>query len=124
MPAYSRKRLELFTIALFLGGSVSAVLFQYHGNEIYTHFDLGSLHRCLSVLLVSAYLLPSLAFYIAIHALNSLLILGRTELTEQKKAILAKLIKAGLSGQVVFTDSGDLLKEVAWASLDRYWRAR
>lgn len=125
MPTYCRKRLELFTIALFLGGGVSAVLFQYHGNEIYSHFDLRALHRYLSVLLVSAYLLPSLVFYIAIHLLNAWLIrsLGQTELIKQKKAILAKLVKAGLSTQPVYTDSGDLLKEVAWASLNRYWSA-
>jgi hypothetical protein len=67
-----------------------------------------------------------LIFYIATHLLNALLIrsLGRTELTEQKKVILSKLIKASLSTQVAYTDSGDLLKEVAWSSLEKYWRAQ
>ncbi len=124
MPAYCRKRSELFTISVFLGGAVSTVVLRYHGDQISSYFDLRVLHSYLNVFRILAYLLPPLFFYLGIYSLNRLLVrfFGKTGLTEQKKLILIKLVNAVLSKQAVNADPSDLLEEVAWTSLKRYWR--
>jgi hypothetical protein len=124
MPAYCRKRSELFTIAVFLGGAVSAVAFRYYPDKISSYFDLRVLHTYLNILLVLAYLLPPLVFYAALYLLNALLVrlFGKTELNERKKIILKTLLDATLSGQTLSADPSDLLEEVAWVSLKKYWR--
>lgn len=124
MPAYCRKRSELFTISAFLGGAVSAVAFRYYPDRISAYFDLPVFHAYLNILLVLAYLLPPLVFYTGLYWLNGLLVrlFGRTELNERKKTILKTLIEATLSGQPLSADPNDLLEEVAWTSLNKYWR--
>src|SRR5882757_1427770 len=101
MPAFCRKRSELFTISLFLGGAVSTVAFRYHADQISSHFDVPILHSFLMELLISAYLLPTLSLYICAYSLNTLLIhqLARTELERLRKWILKLLLDAALSNQ-------------------------
>jgi len=124
VPAYCRKRSELFTISVFLGGAVSAIAFRYHADQISSYFDLPALHRYLNVFLILAYLLPPLVFYAGLYLLNGLFVrlFGKIELNERRKAILKTLLEALLSGQTLLADPGDLLEEVAWISLRRYWR--
>jgi hypothetical protein len=124
MPAYCRKRLELFTISVFLGGAVSAVVFRYHADEISLYFDLPALHRYLNIFPILAYLLPPLVFYSGIYSLNYFLVrfFGKIELYEQRKAILKRLLDASLSNQVVNANPSDLVEEAAWESLKKYWR--
>ncbi len=124
MPAYCRKRAELFTISLFLGGAVSAVVFRYHGDQTSSYFDLRPLHRYLNLLLILTYLLPPLVFYCGMYWLNALLVrlFGKIALNQQRKAILKRLVEASLSNEVVNADPADLVEEVAWESLNRYWR--
>jgi hypothetical protein len=124
MPAYCRKRSELFTISLFLGGAVSAVAFRYYPDKISSYFDLPIFHTYLNILLVLAYLLPPLVFYAGLYSLNGLLVrlFGKIELLEQKKTILKTLFEAILSGRTLSANPGDLLEEVAWISLKKYWR--
>jgi len=124
MAPYCRKRLELFGISTFFGFAVSAVVFQYYGNQIYSYFDMSPLHRYLILFLIVAYLVPTLVFHLALYSLNALLIrsLGKVELNEQRHTILGKLLIASLSKQVVNADPSDLVEEVAWISLKKYWR--
>jgi len=124
MAPYCRKRLELFGISTFFGLAVSAVVFQYYGNEISSYFDVSVLHRYLILFLILAYLVPTLVFYLALYSLNALLVrsLGKVELNEQRRAILRKLLIASLSKQTVDADSNDLVEEVAWISLKKHWR--
>lgn len=126
MAPYYRKRLELFGISTFFGLAVSAVVFQYYGNAISSYFDLPALHWSLIPLLILAYLVPTLVFYLSLYLLNALLVrsLGKVELNEQRHAILGKLLIASLSKQVVDADPSDLVEEVAWISLKRYWRPK
>jgi len=60
------------------------------------------------------------------YPLNAVLVrlLGKTQLKEQRKAILTKLIAAALSKQAVDVEPGDLVEEVAWLSLKKYWRPK
>jgi F0F1-type ATP synthase membrane subunit a len=124
MPAYCRKRSELFTISVFLGGAVTGVVFGYYRDQIRSYFDLFSLHRYLTVFLIFTYLLPPLVFYSAIYCLNALLVrlFGNIVLNEQRKAILKSLVEAALTNQVLNVDPSDLVEEVGWESLNRYWR--
>jgi len=126
MAPYCRKRFELFGISTFFGLAVSAVVFQYYGNEISSHFDMPALHRYLILFLILAYLLPTLVSYLALYSLNDLLVrsLGKVELNEKRQAILGKLLIASLSKQVVDADPSDLVEEVAWMSLKKYWRPK
>ena len=126
MPAYCTNRSELFLISLFLGGAVSAVAFQYHGDGISRYFDLPALHGYLNVFLVLAYLLPPLVFYLGIYLLNAVLVrlLGKSELDEHRKVILRELTAAAFSGQAVNADPSDLVEERAWTSLKKYWRPK
>jgi hypothetical protein len=107
MPAYFRKRSELFSIAIFFGLAVSAVVFQYHGNELSSYFDL-----------------PAFRGYLGMYVLNIPLIrsLGKVELNEQRKVILGMLLDSWLSEQAVTADPTDLVEEAAWISLKKYWR--
>jgi len=124
MPAYCTKRSELFAIAVFLGGAVSAIAFRYHADQISSYFDLRILHAYLNILLVLAYLLPPLVFYAGLYSLNGLLVrlFGKIELNERKKTILKTLFEAISSGQTLSANPVDLLEEVAWISLKKYWR--
>lgn len=124
MPAYCKKRSELFTISVFLGSAVSAVVFRYHADEISRYFSLSALHRYINVSLILTYLLPSLVFYLGVYSLNYFLVrlFAKGELYEQRKAILRRLLVATLSNQVVNANPGDLVEEVAWESLKKYWR--
>lgn len=124
MPAYCKKRTELFTISAFLGGAVSTVIFRYHGDQIASYFDLVALHRYLIAFLITAYLLPPLIFYSLLRPLNGLLVrfLGKPVLDLQRKTILKKLVEASLSNQALYADPTDLVEEVAWESLAEYWR--
>jgi hypothetical protein len=124
MASYCANRSELFLIALFLGGAVSAIAFQYHGDDISKYFDIRVLHGYLNFFLVLTYLLPPLIFYSGLYPLNAVLVrfLGKTQLHEQRKQILRKLTAAALSKQVVDVDPADLIEEVAWTSLKKYWR--
>jgi hypothetical protein len=126
MAPYCRKRLELFGISTFFGLAVSAVVFQYYGNEISAHFDIPTLHRYLILFLILAYLLPTLVFYLALYSLNALLVrsFGKVELNEQRHAIVRSLLLASLSKQVLDADPADLVEEVAWISLKKYWRSK
>ncbi len=126
MAGYCRKRSELFTISVFLGGGVSTVILRYYSDQISSYFDLGVLHRYLIIFRILVYLLPPLLFYTAVYSLNTLLVrlFGTVGLIEQKKAILTKLVNAALSKQVVDADPADLLEEVAWTSVSKYWRPR
>jgi hypothetical protein len=123
MPAYCTKRSDLFLISLFLGGAVSAVAFQYHGDGIYRYFDLPALDGYLNVFLVLVYLLPPLVFYLGMYLLNMVLthLLGKSELDEHRKAILRELTAAAFSGKAVVADPSDLVEELAWTSLNKYW---
>jgi hypothetical protein len=126
MPAYCTKRSDIFLISLFLGGAVSAVAFQYHGDGISTYFDLPALHGYLNVFLVLVYLLPPLVFYLGMYLLNAALVrlLGKSALDEHRKAILSELIAAALSGQAVDAGPSELVEELAWTSLKKYWRPK
>ena len=74
--------------------------------------------------LILTYLVPTLVLYLALYSLNALLVrsLGKVELNEQRHAILRKLLISSLSKQVVDADPADLVEEVAWISLKKYWR--
>src|ERR1700731_3417661 len=100
MPAYCRKRSELFTISVFLGGAISTVAFRFHADQISSYFDLPPFHRFLDLHLVLAYLLAPLCCYVGLYALNGLLVrlFGKIELNEQRKMILRTLIGSALSG--------------------------
>jgi len=126
MAPYCRKRLELFGISTFFGLAVSAVVFQYYGNALSSYFDMPPLHRYLILFLILAYLVPTLAFYLALYSFNALLVrfLGKVELNEQRRAILGKLLIATLSKQVMDADPSDLVEEAAWISLKKYWRPK
>ena len=126
MPAYCKNRSDLFLISLFLGGAVSTVAFQYHGDDISRYFDILALQRYLNMFLVLAYLLPPLIFYCGMYLLNGMLVrfLGKRELNERRNAILGQLIAAVLSKQTVNADPADLVGEVAWTSLKKYWRPK
>lgn len=125
VSAYFRKRADLFTASLFLGGAVSAIVFSYGSREISSYFDVGPLHRVRFAFLIAAYLLPTLAAYTALYLLNRMcmLALGRTGLEEIERSIVRALIDSALSGRVVVADPEDLLGEMAWDRLRRYWRA-
>lgn len=118
--------LRSFPNSLFIGGAVSTVAFQYHGDDISKYFDILALHKYLNVFLVLAYLLPPLIFYCGIYLLNGMLVrlLGKRELNEEQNAILGRLIAAVLSKQVVEADPADLVGEAAWTSLKKYWRPK
>ncbi len=124
MPAYCRKRSELFTISVFFGGAVTGVVFGYYRDPVRSYFDLLALHRYLNVFLTFTYLLPPLVFYFGMYCLNAVLIrlFGKIVLNEQRKTILRRLVEASLSNQVLNADPGDLTEEVAWESLKKYWR--
>ena len=124
MPAYCTNRSELFLLSLFLGGAVSAVAFQYHGDDISKYFDMRVLHRYVNFFLVLTYLLPPLIFYAGLYPLNTVLVrlLGKTQLDERRKQIIRKLAAAALSKQAVDVDPADLVEEAAWTSLRKYWR--
>ena len=131
MALYCRKRLELFGISTFFGLAVSAVVFQYYGNELFSYLGTRALHRHLSsfstiVVLIILYLLPTFPLYLAIHSLNAFLVrsFGKVELDEQRRAILKKLLHAWLSNGTVSADPTDLVEAVAWGSLKKYWRAK
>jgi hypothetical protein len=126
MPAYCKSRSDLFLISLFLGGAVSTVAFQYHGDAISRYFDTPALHKYLNMFLVLAYLLPPLIFYCGMYLLNGMLVrlLGKSELNEKRRAILRQLIGAVFSEQSVNADPVDLVGEAAWTSLKKYWRPR
>ena len=126
MALYCRKRLELFGISTFFGLAVSAVVFQYYGNEISSNFDMPALHKYLILFLILAYLVPTLVFHLALYSLNALLVrsFGKVELNEQRHAILGKLLIASISKQVVDANPSDLVEEVAWISLKKYWRTK
>jgi hypothetical protein len=126
MAPYCRKRLELFGISTFFGLAISAVVFQYYGNGIQSYFDMRALHGYLILFLILAYLLPTLAFYLGLYSFNALLVrsFGKDELNEQRKFILGKLIAASLSEQALDADPIDLVQEVAWISLNEYWRPK
>jgi len=126
MPGYCSKRSEIFTISVFLGGGVSTIILRYYGDQISSYFDLGVLHHYLIIFRIISYLLPPLFFYIGIYALNTILVrvFGKIALVEQQKAILTKLVNATLSKQLVNADPADLVEEVAWTSLSRYWQPR
>lgn len=125
MPAYCRKRAELFTISVFLGGAVTAVAFGYYRDQIRSYFDMFALHSYLNLFLVCTYLLPALVFYSAIYWLNALLVrlFGSVALDEQRKAILKRLIESSFSNQALYAEPVDLVEEVAWESLGKFWRA-
>lgn len=123
--------MELFGITTFFGLAVSAVVFQYYGNELFSYVGTHAFHRHLSrfstiVVLILIYILPTFPFYVAIASLNSLLVrsLGKTDLDEQKKSILKRLLCAWLSSEAVTADPNDLVEAVAWASLKKYWRPK
>jgi hypothetical protein len=126
MPAYCSKRPELFTISVFLGGSVSAVAFRTRADQISSYFDLPVLHRYSIAPLVLAYLLPTLIFYIGFYVLNGLLIrrFGAAKFNEQRKNDMKMLLDATLSGKSLMADPSDLLDERAWISLKKYWRPK
>ena len=126
MPAYFRKRSDLFTTSVFLGGAVSAIVFLYGSGQISSYFDVCPLHRFRFALLIAAYLLPTLAAYMILYLLNRLCMLafGRAELEEIQRGIVRVLIGSELSGRTVAADPGDLIEEFAWSRLRRYWRAR
>ena len=65
-----------------------------------------------------------MVFYLALYSLNALLVrsFGKVELNEQKHTILRTLLVSSLSKQVVDADPSDLVEEVAWISLKKYWR--
>jgi hypothetical protein len=123
MPAYC--------IATFFGLAVSAVVFQYYGSELFSYLSTHAFRRHLNpfyvlVLLVVVYLLPTLPMYVAISALNALLVrsLGKAELDEQRREIVKKLLYAWLSGGTVTANPRDLVEVAAWASLKKYWRPK
>ena len=124
MAAYCTKRSEILAISVLLGGAVSTVLLRFHGDQISSYFDLRVLHSYLNVFRIISYLLPPLVCYLAIYSLNALLVrlLGKTRLAEQQKAILRKLVHAVLSKQAVDADPNDLVEQVAWTSLKKFWR--
>src|SRR2546430_5157445 len=126
MPAYCTNRSELFLISLFIGGGVSTIPFQYHGDAISRYCDLPASHGYLNVSLVLAYLLPPLGFYCGLYLLNMVLIrlFGKSELDKLRKAILSDLTVAALSAQVIDADPCDLVEELAWTSLKKYWRPK
>ena len=124
MPAYCTKRAELLTISVLLGGAVTGVAFGYYRDQIRSYFDLLALHKYVNFFLFFTYLLPPLVFYSGMYCLNALLVrlFGKTVLNEQRKAILRRLVESSLSNRALSADPSDLVEEVAWASLNRYWR--
>jgi hypothetical protein len=74
MPAYCRKRSELFTISAFLGGAVTGVVFGFYRDQIKSYFDLPALHGYVNIFLALTYLLPALVFYSGVYWLNALLV--------------------------------------------------
>ncbi len=124
MPAYCTKRAELLTISLFLGGAVTGVAFGYYRDQVRSYFDLLAIHKYLNFFLFFIYLLPPLVFYSGMYCINTLLVrvFGKVVLNEQRKAVLKRLVEASSSNQVLNADPSDLVEEVAWESLNRYWR--
>lgn len=124
MPAYCSKRSEILAISVLLGGAVSTVLLRFQGDRISSYFDLRALHSYLNFFRIVSYLLPPLACYLAIYAVNTLLVrfLGKARLAEQQRAILGKLIRAFLSKDAVEADPSDLVEQIAWTSLKKFWR--
>jgi len=129
MALYCRKRLDLFGISTFFGLAVSAVVFQYYGNEIRSYIGTRALHRQLGhvstlIVLVIVYLLPTLPLYLALYLMNVFLVrfFGKVELNQQRRMIIRKLLDAALSNRAITADPSNLVEEVAWTTLKKYWR--
>lgn len=123
MPAYFRKRSELFTVSAFIGGATSAVTYRFHADQIRSYFDVFLFHGVLDAILIFAYLLPSLLMYLVLYLANRLLIrlLGQFEFVEQRKMVIKNLLECAVSQKPLRVDPTDLLNEAAWVSLEQYW---
>jgi hypothetical protein len=125
MPAYFRGRLDIFVVSAFVGGAVSAVLFQYRSDQLSRYFDLPVLHKFLFPLLVLAYALPTLCAYLVLYLVNklSIYIFGGTELDQGRRRAAKRLVEALIRSQSTVADPIDLVDEAAWLSLQEYWRS-
>jgi hypothetical protein len=124
MPAYFKGRLDIFVISVFLGGAVSAVLFQYRGDQLSRYFDLPAVHKGLFLLLILAYALPTLSAYLALYLINRVVIrvFGVTELDHYRRRIAKVLVEGLICSKHIEANPRDLVEEVAWLSLRKYWR--
>src|SRR6266702_2676195 len=96
MRSHCESRWNVLTLAIFIGGSLSAVIFRYRSDRIASYFGLPILSRFQLVFLFSAYVLPVLCSYLVFYLLNRILIrvFDSNELQEVKMSIAEALLDA------------------------------
>jgi hypothetical protein len=116
----------VLTLAIFIGGSLSAVIFRYRSDRIASYFGLPILSRFQLVFLFSAYVLPVLCSYLVFYLLNRILIrvFDSNELQEAKRSIAEALLDAASRQGEVYANPTNLMEETAWIDLKKYWRPK
>jgi hypothetical protein len=116
----------VLTLAIFIGGSLSAVIFRYRSDRIASYFGLPILSRFQLGFLFSAYVLPVFCSYLVVYFLNRLLIrvFDSTELRQAKKSIAEALLHAVGSQGEVDVNPASLTEETAWIDLRKYWSSK
>lgn len=123
MRSHCESRWNVLTLAIFIGGSLSAVIFRYRSDQIASYFGLPILSRFQLAFLFSAYVLPVLCSYLVFYFLNRLLIrvFDSTELQAVKKSIAVALLDAVSRQGEVEVNPTSLIEETAWIDLKKYW---